>query len=105
MTRKTVPISSLLNGPQNHLGADCPWHGMTHTSWTPKPDSGQLTNGNPSVPDSVPRRPRMAQAHSGDIRRQFPGVGADAHLWFVGTGMRPSIRPPGAWGVITCTPR
>jgi hypothetical protein len=87
MTMKTVLISSLLNSLQNHLGADCPMHGITHTSWTPKPDSGQLTDCNPSVPHSVPRRPRMAQGHSGDIRRQSPGVGADAHLWFVGAGM------------------
>src|SRR5207342_2167367 len=75
------------NGLQNHLGGDCPIHGTTHTSWTPKPDSGQLTDGNPSVPHSVPRLPRMAQGHSGDIRRQSPGVGADGHLWFVGAGM------------------
>jgi hypothetical protein len=85
------------NGLQNHLGADRPMHRMTYTSWTPKLDSGPLMGCNPSVPHSVPRRLRMAQAHSGDIRRQSPGVGADAHLWFVGTGMRPSIRPPGAW--------
>ena len=56
---KTVPISSLLNGPQNHLGADRPMHRMTYTSWTPKPDSGQLTDCNPSVPHSVPRRPSI----------------------------------------------
>src|SRR5512132_3800051 len=97
MTMKTVLISSLLNALQHHRGADCPMHGMTHTSWTLKPDSGQLMGCNPSVPHSVTRRPWMAQAHSRDIRRQSPGVGADAHLWFVDAGMRPSIRPPGAW--------
>jgi hypothetical protein len=68
MTMKTVPISSLLNGPQNHLGADRPMHRMTYTSWTPKPDSGQLMGCNPSVPHSVPRRPRTDQAGSGGKR-------------------------------------
>jgi hypothetical protein len=60
MTMKTVPISPLLNGLQNHLGVDRPMHGISHTSWTPKPDTGQLTDYNPSLPNSVPRRPRMA---------------------------------------------
>jgi hypothetical protein len=93
MTMKTVPISSLLNGPQNHLGADCPMHGITYTSWTPKPASGQLTDCNPSVPHLMPRRRRTDQAGSGSIRRQSPHVSATAHVWLVAGGMHPSIRP------------
>jgi hypothetical protein len=111
MTMKTVLISSLLNALQHHLGADCPIHGMTHTSWTPKPDSGQLMGCNPSVPHSVLKRSRMAQAHSGAIRRRLPapvlilicGLRApaytkrSAHLALGGAG--------GHGGVITFTPR
>jgi hypothetical protein len=58
MTMKTVPISSLLNGLQNHLGADCPMHGIT-----PPPGRRSQTAGNSLT--AIPACPiRCPDAHA-----------------------------------------
>ena len=49
--------------------------------------AGNSLTAIPACPTRCPDVHGWPRGHSGDIRRQSPGVGADAHLWFVGAGM------------------